>query len=538
MIHLPAEILLLTFRYLEKLELKKVRLVNPDWCDIATELLFDRIFISGREKDVTVFREWTANKRCSAAVRELIFDMSMMDPSLSQLQYMESLWYYIHDHLVDPLPGRRMDFQGSDRAVQEIFHHVKTGRLLRPEESVSRGLEDFFFRYDDHYQPIDLIAEFETTSASAFCQNAVVVAGYERYLYEAVFEQDMRTSGELLLHLVRGLKTLPYVRCIRIEEEDPKVIDWYDFNFDPLSLAPLYTWSSPFRRSWHPLYLLPFDRHGTDRNPQFSPPPELPVTYVAHFQTLIRAISLSDKNISKLHLGSIDAHTAFPTAHLGLLFGCGGNMRAHSTFVMDNLRSLTLYFTPPMLCKKKNDNYYTELQQYLLTLPNLSHLDLERGRSISRYPDFADLFPQGLVLPKLRHLRSVGGRLLSDNLVHFVFSHNLQSIVLEGLYLDDTDPIEGFHVIYQALKQVPKRRIQGLKRELRNEQNDLVSFLKLELTISSNGPAITRSAHIGHYELRETVDIDLSSNIIDPISKQNAFRLDPPFSGPTSLLFR
>ena len=533
--HLPVEVKLLIFGHLGKIDLKNIRLVSSYCCGVATELLFDRIFISGREKDVTVFSEWSASKRCSPAVKELVFDMSLMDPSLSKSLYMAELWYYIHDCLAR-LP-REVDFQGSDRAVQQIIHHIRTGHVLGPDEHVSDSFGEASLFRRIFARPLDLAHEFGNTPTSALCDNPIVVEGYERYICEAKFEEDMRTSGELLVRLVRGLENLPRISCVRVEERGLNIVDAHNENFDAVSLSPFFTQDSPFRRSWHPLYLLPFDRFNGERD-NGGALSDLSVPYIAHFHTLIRALSLSKKSISQMQLGSVDVNT-FPVHDLDWLFCGSQTLNDHSHFVMSNLESLTLHSSPPeYLPEKEMKNYYAKLRQHLLTLPNLTRLDLDNEALSSACLDFTQAFPRGLVLPKLRHLRIFHLWLASEDFVNFMSSHDLDSIVLEYVILKDTDPIDGFHSIYQALQHVPKVRIQEIQRELQIEEGGNQLYMVLELTVSSAGPIITRLGNINDHPIVEIVDIDLSSHApIDLASKQNALRVDPPLAGPRPLTF-
>ena len=326
--YLPAEVLLLIFGNLKKSDLKNVRLVNPDWCEVTTELLFDRIFVSGRRIDIETFTKWTTSRRCRAPVKELVFDMSMMDPDLSLRRYMNGLWWFIHDHLAK----LDLNFRGCHHPVQEIFHHIRTGRLLGPEEETPSN----FLISGNHDGPEaylglserDLWFELNNAPASALCQNPIVVKGYRKFHREAKFERQMNVSGELLALMVQGLKNLPNIEYVSVQEEHLGAFDRHGCYFDPISLAPLSDCGSPFKRSWHPMYLLPFDGYGLDRETYTKQRHEFTENFKTRFPMLIRALSLSEKKVPHLKLYS-DQKNPFPTGRLKSLFGSGETMPIH-----------------------------------------------------------------------------------------------------------------------------------------------------------------------------------------------------------------
>lgn len=88
---LPPELMLAIFECMVKHELKKVRMVSREWSTFATPLLFDRVYISPREVDLTVFHNITQHPGLGPVVREIIYDTSRFQQRMSQRDYFDRL---------------------------------------------------------------------------------------------------------------------------------------------------------------------------------------------------------------------------------------------------------------------------------------------------------------------------------------------------------------------------------------------------------------------------------------------------------------
>lgn len=58
-VYLPIEIRAIIVQFLDKKDLKQLRLVSNDWSFLATTPLFDRVFVSPHKKDLEIFNNVT-----------------------------------------------------------------------------------------------------------------------------------------------------------------------------------------------------------------------------------------------------------------------------------------------------------------------------------------------------------------------------------------------------------------------------------------------------------------------------------------------
>lgn len=102
--YLPLEVKHIILEDFNKSELKLVRLVSKDWCLAAVPLLFDRIYISPRERDVDVFIEIVDHPVLCQGPKSLIWDASYCLRRKNQKHYLRRLLHearYIHPHRFD-----------------------------------------------------------------------------------------------------------------------------------------------------------------------------------------------------------------------------------------------------------------------------------------------------------------------------------------------------------------------------------------------------------------------------------------------------
>lgn len=86
-VYLPPELKVAVLAVLDKRDLKTVRLVSKEWNALATRPLFDRVYISCREKDMEVFEKITAHPLISTGIRELVYDCSLFGKDMSIREY-------------------------------------------------------------------------------------------------------------------------------------------------------------------------------------------------------------------------------------------------------------------------------------------------------------------------------------------------------------------------------------------------------------------------------------------------------------------
>lgn len=99
-VYLPPELKLAIVGCVEKHMLKKLRLISREWSMFATPLLFDKVYISPREIDLTVFTNITQHPVLGPFVREVIYDTSRFD-EISRQDYFDRLCRDLANSLVD-----------------------------------------------------------------------------------------------------------------------------------------------------------------------------------------------------------------------------------------------------------------------------------------------------------------------------------------------------------------------------------------------------------------------------------------------------
>lgn len=85
---LPAEVFLEIFQYLEKVDLKSVRLVSRSCSHWVSILLFDTVYISAHKEDCDVFNSLAEHPHLSKCVRHLKYDASQFTSDLSKRRYL------------------------------------------------------------------------------------------------------------------------------------------------------------------------------------------------------------------------------------------------------------------------------------------------------------------------------------------------------------------------------------------------------------------------------------------------------------------
>ena len=89
--NLPRELKLEVVAYLEKGDLKAVRLVNRDLKHVVAPFLFDKIHWSSQDSDREVFDHIVDDAALASHVKILEIDQSVFYPNLSRERYFEDL---------------------------------------------------------------------------------------------------------------------------------------------------------------------------------------------------------------------------------------------------------------------------------------------------------------------------------------------------------------------------------------------------------------------------------------------------------------
>ncbi|KAL9038208.1 MAG: hypothetical protein Q9180_003272 [Flavoplaca navasiana] len=92
---LPNEVTLNIVSYLSKKDLKQVRLVCRLWAALGVKSLFDTIYVSPREIDMSVFEAITQHQTLRNAPRHLVYDSAVFD-QINEVQYACDLHWQYH----------------------------------------------------------------------------------------------------------------------------------------------------------------------------------------------------------------------------------------------------------------------------------------------------------------------------------------------------------------------------------------------------------------------------------------------------------
>ncbi|KAL8881657.1 MAG: hypothetical protein Q9198_001180 [Flavoplaca austrocitrina] len=113
---LPNEVTLNIVSCLSKKDLKQVRLVCRLWAALAAKSLFDTIYVSPREIDMTMFEAITRHPTLRNAPRNLVYDSAVF-PSIDELHYATLLHWQYHRGTFDALGDARF-------AVEKMIRFV------------------------------------------------------------------------------------------------------------------------------------------------------------------------------------------------------------------------------------------------------------------------------------------------------------------------------------------------------------------------------------------------------------------------------
>ena len=215
---LPTELVLQTFQYLDKADLKHARLVSRLWSCCDSERLFTKLFISPHKLNLRSFVMIARDPVLSRYVKELEYDAVDFSPHLTISEYFDILWHEMSSVISC---ATRYAYHTPD---PQIDHFVSLLRESR--EPLHRGRE--------------IMAQ-----AQVQCRDyAFVQKGYRKWMDQAAFEKKCSEDFTLLNLLTAGLRRLGQLRVVKLRGEWP-------------SRDKLGREGSPLARSWHPFYAHP-----------------------------------------------------------------------------------------------------------------------------------------------------------------------------------------------------------------------------------------------------------------------------------------
>lgn len=261
-VYIPPELKVAVLAQLDKRNLKNVRLVSKDWNTLATRLLFDRVYISCRAKDLEVFENITSHPVISTSVRELVYDGSLFQKEMTISVYFR----HLYRSLISIKMGHKSEpFKSANREINAFIRDYKNRTIT--------------YIYDRHIQ------------------DNFIVEGHKNYKHYAEVERRGLGNGLFLSRLCRGLRRQDRLRSVILSSN----LWTYDLceNKRTGSVKPNTLHGpesgSPLVRSWNPLHLRPFlwtcDEMKSER----------PLVR-DHFYIVTAAISKTHRNLKSLEI--------------------------------------------------------------------------------------------------------------------------------------------------------------------------------------------------------------------------------------------
>lgn len=251
--YLPPEIISLVAGYLDKADLKILRLVSKAWYGAVTPQLFDRVFVSPRTVDLDVFEKITSNPFLAASVKGLIYDVSTFfrDTQASYLNTFCSLTGILLDR----------------------YNH--NPQVFRPPRQVRR-MVDAYRRQDPYLYP-------------KFGNDAIVTSSYAKW-QKLAEEESKHLNGPFQASLMQGLSKLSNLRDVIMDDnmwgQAFRLLPPPEYSHGTVSSFTSPLQGSPLLRQWKPFQPLPAVVASDDKMSKSD-----------HFKTLVDALFQSKRNV-------------------------------------------------------------------------------------------------------------------------------------------------------------------------------------------------------------------------------------------------
>ena len=263
---LPNELVLHLVQFLDKVDLKTVRLVCKTWSQYASESLFDKLYISPREEDIKVFESVTQHPQLRRYVKELEYDSTRFQTGFSYIDYCSDL--------LDQLLDRRhlLPKESSEQQIKHFDPQIDAFNKLIMEQ------EDWF---DDDAERL-----YEQCKDYNF-----IVEGYHKWQECATFQNSCIRSGDFSRIVTGGLRNLDGLDSLRVccaWSEGPPV-DGHSHQ--------AHSYTSPFGRTWSIFRVAP--KNWASEMLHFEEP-ENPDHGFDDFSLITTAIDLAQKRMRQL----------------------------------------------------------------------------------------------------------------------------------------------------------------------------------------------------------------------------------------------
>ena len=232
--YLALEIKTIIASYLEKADLKCLRSTSREWNASTTPFLFDKIYISPRDKDLQVFANITKDPHLAASIKQIIFDTTHV-PELNHKGYFENLIGEI-----------RTISRFLDTSIPFYDRSRRVSTLLTEAARWSSSRMNLFSEYKDEKPILDGFHHWKQLRAQE-CRN---------------LSESFRGPFTSTLHA--GLERLPRLDSIDIDDSifDRDCDEVVSASRPGEHIQPYHTWNavptgSPLSRGYHPLHLRP-----------------------------------------------------------------------------------------------------------------------------------------------------------------------------------------------------------------------------------------------------------------------------------------
>lgn len=254
--YLPPEIIGGIAEHVNKSHLKHFRLVSKVWQAVTTPLLFDRIYVSPRGKDLEVFREITTQPILAASIKQLVYDVSVFSDVC------------------------RKDYFKMMCEEMGLFR-LKWGWKVALTVNVPEPMKQLFHTVAPEHQAI-------------FLDRAVIRDGHTQWIELMKDELGRLYSGGFFVDLHSGLSRLPSLRSVRMDQ-DVWGTAIYRHGAQDRTGCPLDppVEGSPLSRQWKPFHPLPRKPANTD-----------PFNQSEHLRLMVRALCTAKRNIKEFDFDS------------------------------------------------------------------------------------------------------------------------------------------------------------------------------------------------------------------------------------------
>ena len=405
--YLPLELKRIVADFLRKSDLKNLRLVSRKWHAMTTPLLFDRVYVSPRNKDIQVFSHITKHPLLSRSIKQMVCDVSTVSEAS-------------HESYFQRLCDQR-------RAMTKSIN--ENDRFNSPHP-----------RFNEFINAIIRAKRFRRKLLSNYANDEYVMEGWQ--LWQDLAKQEREalehgTDGTYFSDLCSGLHQLSNLQSVIINDVMWLKVGMYickGFDTSGFQYIASPTLSgSPLARSWVPWHLRP--RRSNDAG-------------FEHLSLTIQALSRTKRRVKHFHCRSWVDEGLSPWDFAR--YNMTDTLAQPMSIALRQLQTLGLQLSPRRHHDIDHGNigalvYLPQLLEQLadlrcfnLRLTSAEHIDRLRSSTLASFSEFcysySQVFPQHGTWERLERLQ------------------------LSGLAID------GFDMLFLLLHQMPRLKRLRLQR--------------------------------------------------------------------------